>query len=219
MKTLLTLALVLLSFTALFSQSNLIKGGASYRNTNFLSHTGNQTVGWQLGYRHEFAQKLALEVNFGKGSNSWDIERGGVLVFTEKEQVDYLEAIAFIPLLRKWIPSGNLKGGLGYVGSKNSFEYPEMAIIDGNELSSRTEASTNYFLHDLGLFLDYKHPISGSLVAYASAGLSASLNPAPSYSSTIVEYHEQGGTSTHFSAIDERNVLHYRFSFGLGYSL
>ena len=217
MKTLFTL---LSLFTFLFSlpgQSHLIKIGGNYRNTDYLSRTGNQKIGPQVGYNYRVSEKLTLAVNVGYVSDYWEVRRSNLLVFKEKERTNYLEAMVLFPVFRRWLPSGNLKGGIAYVGSRNTFDYPEMAAVINNQLESITTKSSIYYLHELGVVLEYVYPLSNHFVLYASGCFSASFNSAPSYQSSIYEDYSSGGTSSSFSSLEERNTAHYRLAVGVGY--
>lgn len=210
MKTLLTLILSVTILLSLPGQSNSLKIGGTYRNSNYLSHTGNQKVGLQLGYSYAVSDHLMLAANLGVVSNHWDVNRNNVRVFREEDRTTYLEAGVLFPILR----SNRLKGGIGYVGSRNTFDYAETAVISNQELESITANSLTFYLHELGLLLEYSHPISNHLVLYAGTNLSASLNQAPAYQSII---DSASGISRSLSSVEERNVIHYRLSAGIGY--
>lgn len=214
MKPILTLLLSLTLCLSLTGQSDLFKVGGTYRNSNYLTHTGNQKVGLQLGYSHPVSERWTLAVNLGSVTNHWEVERSNILVIKEKERNNYVEAMILFPLLQHRISEDKLKIGIGYVGSRNTFDYAEMAVVNNQELESMDAKSLIYHLHELGVMLEYTYPITDHIVAYGSSNFSASLNRAPAYQSTIIT---SGGGSSTLSSIDERNVMHYRISVGLGY--
>jgi hypothetical protein len=217
MKTFLTLLSLFTIIFSLSGQSHLIKIGGNYRNTDYLSHTGNQNIGPQVGYNYRVSEKLTLVANVGYVSDYWEVRRSNLLVFKEQERTNYLEVMALFPILRGWAPAGNLKAGIGYIGSRTTFEYSEMAVIRNQQLESNTTTSLTSYLHELGVVLEYVYPLSNHFVLHASGCFSASLNRASSYQSTMLEYYSSGGTSRALTSLEERNTAHYRLAVGVGY--
>jgi hypothetical protein len=217
MKTLLTFSLGLTLCFSLSAQSNLLTLGGSYRNTNYLSYTGKLPIGPQLGFSRLFSEKFKLQANVGRVTNDFTISRSNVDVFQEQDRTTYLEVFALFAILRRWNAASKLKGGIGYVGSRNTYEYIEQAVVANNEVSSLTTKDPTYYLHAIGLMVEYVQPISTKFVISASTGLNASLNRMPAYESIIVEQFSIGGTGTSRSSADERHALNYNISVAVGY--
>ena len=177
----------------------------------------NQTFGGQLGLNAQISRSFILETNIGTASTHWDIQYGDLFVMRQQERMTYVEAFVVVPVLRKWLPKGNLRTGIGYIGSRGTFEYPELAVIRNNSLESNTVNSVTSYLHEAGMMLDYQHDLSPRLVAYASCALSTSINRNVSYQSVVEAHHASGGVSRSLNFLEERYVTRYRLSLGLGY--
>ena len=216
MKKLLTFCFFTLSFS-LLGQSNLIKIGVNHRNTDYLPDNPSlQSIGFQVGYNYKIYENLLVEVNVGRVANYWDNRRQNALIYTETEQTTYIEGIILFPILRRWVPSGRLKGGIEYIRSQNSFEYVDSSEVFGKYLRSATIFSLAYYLNEFGVVLDYTHPLSNHFVIYASSGFSLSTNLSPRYNSSI-KMQNTGGASWSDLTVAETNRAHYRVSMGIGY--
>lgn len=219
MKTLLTFSLWLALCFSLSAQSNLLTLGASYRNPNYLYSTDNLPIGPQLGFSRLFGEELWLQANVGVVVSKFDVELSDVQLFQEQELTTYLEVFALFPILRRWNVPNRLRGGIGYIGSRNNYTYLEEAIIVNNQVTSLNIQDPIYYLHSLGVKAEYVQPISQKFFLSASTGLNVSLNRLPAYESVLVEQFSSGGTGTSTYSVDERHSVNYTFTLAVGYAL
>lgn len=216
MKSFLTFIFVLLFSFTLLGQSNIVKLGPSYRNMNYLLDT-EVPIGFLVGYNHDFANGHRIELNFGYHPKFREASRYAS-VFRNEEKSYVFEAFILFPLFKKWIPSTNLKGGIGYIGSNNKYEYLATGVIRNEELESSSINSLTFQLHELGIILEYDFKITDHFLIFVNSASSVSLNQRPLVERSISEFPSTGGIIATNSTADPLNSPHLRVTLGVGYS-
>ncbi len=178
MKKFLTILSAFVFSFCLHGQSSYVKIGGIAKTKNINIVEGFQDLGLHVGLSKKISENIFLDLNAGGFSDRFNlgIQSNGrpTSDFQFEYKSRYIESFLLFQIFKPQSFLSSLKGGFGFIGSLNTNSYTETIDFNAGFIQSN---SLKHFLFEVGLILDYRHPITSNIMIFGNCAWLKSINP------------------------------------------